>query len=904
MAGPPLAGAPSDGRAARQGGRVRHTHTQTAPLPPPGSPPGDPGPAPAPARAGSGGCRAWPGEAWPATDCRAGLSRDARPQPLPRRPPTPPPPRAPTAQAAAWGGAAAAGPPKAAGRAGAGAGAGGGGAAAAAAAIAVRAVGRVTSGGPEPAPAQRQEEPARSARPPWQEGPSVGPAAAASGTASPRGRAMASSSGQAEDEGGTGLSPSQPGTWDSGLSRHPAPLPLSVNDLSVSHEDCLPLAAADPHPAVCENWEDDHSEEVESDPGLPESCSSLLAAQAQESPEEPSSAPAEELLQPQACPSLPDSDPALGENRLQTAPLCPQADQSTDQDGAVLICSEAELGSLILQHERRQNGCLDMEDAPLSESPDQDGSSQKSLQNIAVQTDFKTADLEVNTDQDIEDNLDKMMSERASLKERYQEVLDKQRQVENQLQVQLKHLQQRREEEMKNHQEILKAIQDVTVKREETKKKMEKEKKEFLQKEQDLKAEIEKLCEKGRRLLKEQEEKENKIVSLIAEQSEEKEVWEAELDKLKSQHHEISQSILEETERAWKAEILSLESRKELLVLKLEEAEKEAELHLTYLKSSPPTRDTLQAKQEWEKRLKTIRDRFNEHIQLVRKGAKLSSLPQIPTPPLPPPPLETDFLLPVFPPTSSPPSSSSLAPRLPFPLGTVPLPMVMPSADPRVLSFPLLPSSLTGPGQPSPPLPASQGRDSPGLSSLSGPRPSPGATLPPPPGLGGAQATVDFHRPPPVDKLDKILEKLLTRFPQCNKAQLTATLQQIKAARRTLAGLTMEELNQLVAARLAGQPERVAPVGAQPLARIRSSMFPAPLPQISSQIFLPPAQGPYAGTPAQAPMTCKLCLMCQKLVQPSDLHPMACSHVLHKECIKFWAQTNANDACPFCPTLK
>lgn len=31
------------------------------------------------------------------------------------------------------------------------------------------------------------------------------------------------------------------------------------------------------------------------------------------------------------------------------------------------------------------------------------------------------------------------------------------------------------------------------------------------------------------------------------------------------------------------SQILSLESRKELLVLKLEEAEKEAELHLTYL---------------------------------------------------------------------------------------------------------------------------------------------------------------------------------------------------------------------------------------------------------------------------------------------------------------------------------
>nr|XP_056716811.1 RING finger protein 214 [Euleptes europaea] len=720
-------------------------------------------------------------------------------------------------------------------------------------------------------------------------------------------------SGQSQEEGSAGLCAGQLGSCHSDPSTGPANLPISISDLSVPQNNCPPLATVQPHPAVCENWEDDRLEAVERDPGLPESDSSLLAPQAQETPEEPLPAPAEVLSQPRACPSseefsLPDPDNAVGEQRLQTAPLHPQADPSTDHAGAALICSEAELGSLILQHGRRQNGCLDAEDAPLAESPEQDGLSQKSLQNIAVQTDFKTADLEVNTDQDIEKNLDKMMSERASLKERYQEVLDKQRQVENQLQVQLKHLQQRREEEMKNHQEILKAIQDVTVKREETKKKMEKEKKEFLQKEQDLKAEIEKLCEKGRRLLKEQEEKENKIVSLIAEQSEEKEVWETELDKLKDQHHEISQSILEETERAWKAEILSLESRKELLVLKLEEAEKEAELHLTYLKSAPLTRETIQAKQEWEKRLKkirmtkeSVRDQFNDHIQLVRSGAKLSSLPQIPTPPLPPPPLETDFLLPAFP------SNSSLAPRLPFSMGPVPLPMVMPSADPRVLSFPLLPPPIARPSQQSPPRPPSQGRNSPGLSSLGGPRTAPTATLPPPPGLGGVKAASEFHRPPPVDKLEKILEKLLTRFPQCNKAQLTAILQQIKAARRTLAGLTMEELSQLVAARLSEQQERgavVAAVGAQPIGRIRSSLFPAPLPQMSGPVFLPPAQVSYAGTPSQAPVACKLCLMCQKLVQPADLHPMACSHVLHKECIKFWAQTNANDACPFCPTLK
>ncbi|XP_062464576.1 RING finger protein 214 isoform X2 [Pezoporus occidentalis] len=506
-----------------------------------------------------------------------------------------------------------------------------------------------------------------------------------------------------------------------------------------------------------------------------------------------------------------------------------------------------------------------------AEEPGPEAAPARPSQNIAVQTDFKAADMDVNTDQDIEKNLDKMMSERALLKERYQEVLDKQRQVENQLQVQLKQLQQRREEEMKNHQEILRAIQDVTIKREETKKKMEKEKKEFLQKEQDLKAEIEKLCEKGRRLLKEQEEKENKIASLIAEQSDEKQLWEMELDKLKNQHNEINRNILEETERAWKAEILSLESRKELLVLKLEEAEKEAELHLTYLKSAPPTLETMRPKQEWEMRLnrirmtkESVRDQFNDHIQMVRNGTKLSSLPQIPTPTLPPPPSETDFMLTAFQP------NPSLTPRLPFPIGPVPVPMVMPSADPRALSFPLLNPAISRPNQPSPPLPASQGRNSPVVASLMGthsPHVAPAASIPPPPGLAGVSVAPEFHRLQPADKLEKLLDKLLARFPQCNKAQLTNILQQIKTARRTMAGLTMEELNQLVAAKLAEQQERAA-----------------------------------AG--AQTPAACKLCLMCQKLVQPGDLHPMACSHVLHKECIKFWAQTNTNDTCPFCPSLK
>ncbi|XP_078538411.1 RING finger protein 214 isoform X1 [Lissotriton helveticus] len=513
----------------------------------------------------------------------------------------------------------------------------------------------------------------------------------------------------------------------------------------------------------------------------------------------------------------------------------------------------------------------------------------KPCHNIAIQTDFESRDFGINTEEIIEKNLEKMISERVRLKENYQEVLDKQRQVESQLHVQLRQLQQRCEEEKKIHKEILKGIQDVTIKREETKKKMERERKEFSLKEPDLKIETEKLREKNERLLKEQEEKENKVVSLVAEQSEEKEAWEEELVELKKQYSEISRTVLEETERALEAEVMSLETRKELIFLRLTEAENEAKMRLTMLsRSIPERREIKQLKHDWEQRLVSILtnkekllEQFKQHIELVRNGAKLCTLPELAFPGLPPKPdsrLEADLML-----QAAPQLNPSSQQRVPFPVA---------SGAQMLL------------GQSVPLHPGTHGVNHPGFASAVHNAqvllPTPNV---PPPVQGAGKASNPGVPGPPANKLGQILERLLARYPQCNQTQLTQILQQIKTSRGTTAGLSFDDLCKLIGMRLAELHDKAPGIG-QPLGQIGSHVFNAPHSRMNPTTFLPPTQTMHLGRPPQPTPNCKLCLMCQKIVHPKDVHPMACAHVLHKECIQFWAETNQNESCPFCPTTK
>ncbi|XP_078389040.1 RING finger protein 214-like isoform X3 [Cetorhinus maximus] len=533
--------------------------------------------------------------------------------------------------------------------------------------------------------------------------------------------------------------------------------------------------------------------------------------------------------------------------------------------GDAVPTSEEMVGKTLYKEE--PNGDLDTEHNSLQQLP-----TLKSLTDSSAQTDRVTADAVVNTDQDVERYMNEVTAEREVLKDRYQEVLDRQTQMENQLQVKVRRLQQRQEEEENIYQDNVKQVQEMKVKLEELKKKSEKEKKEFVQKEQELKNEVARLYENGKRLMKEQEEKGKLVAILISNQTDKKEKLNEDLEKLRAQHKELNKNILEETERALKAEVQTLESKREFAVMMLDKATNEAELQICNLSSVPGSSDLVLKWQgrrnDIQEQKENVKNQYDGHIQMVKNGVKLSSLPHIQLPTLPPAPPE------VLP---------ALVLQRTWQASPV-LPSFFPSnmSSSHVYSTASLHTAAAGPV------------NFPPTSFL--------------PGLG-AQPEFDVYAAAPTStpatKLEKLLEKLEAKFPHCSRAQLTHILQQIKNSRGTIAGLSVDELMHQVAGRLV-ETEQAQQTHLLRVSTATLGHFPPATSQTSPYLVLPKsrtgAQTSYQESPALVPGSPRLCLMCQKVVHVGEVQPVACSHVVHKECIKFWSQSNKNSSCPFCPT--
>lgn len=162
--------------------------------------------------------------------------------------------------------------------------------------------------------------------------------------------------------------------------------------------------------------------------------------------------------------------------------------------------------------------------------------------------------------------------------------------------------------------------------------------------------------------------------------------------------------------------------------------------------------------------------------------------------------------------------------------------------------------------------------------------------------------------PAPAGKLDKLLERLGSHFPQCTRDQLTRVLQQIKSERGTMAGMSMDDVTQQVAQRLV-QNQRPPPGPIAPPSGSRA--FPASVGPIQRPIaqpqhpmrphFRPPVAQVFHTRPPQSAMR-KFCLMCQNPVDIGSQYHTNCSHTMHKECVSVWLKTSKNNSCPFCPS--
>ncbi|XP_040899184.1 RING finger protein 214 [Toxotes jaculatrix] len=517
----------------------------------------------------------------------------------------------------------------------------------------------------------------------------------------------------------------------------------------------------------------------------------------------------------------------------------------------------------------------------------------------AVQTDSTTEETGVNTEPDWESQVSAMFEHSTSLSEQYDSLMKKQDEQEV---THLRHkqlLQKKKEEATRQHQALLDKLESLRVKLQLNNSKA--ARKNFLAKKQEMTSEKSRAEEERNRLAKELEESERKLTVLTEEQSEEQRRWQEELEELRQEMERMRREVQEAELLALKDENAAVEKQRDVAMTRIEAWLREVAQYLNLLRAEFPQQYPHE-RLKWEKKEGLVRrnqaelqSRFKEVLQQLQQGRDLESLPRINAPTLPPVPMADlklsqvmqSLVQPQFVPPPAPqrhpyyyqeqyqpPHRPQYRQRYPQPHHQPPPEhhFQPPHPQPQFRHHVRAPLRVTPPPSlsPSPPLQPVY----------------PAVPSPPPPTAAAATSA-------PAGKLDKVLEKLGTRFPQCNKAQLTSLLQQVKSSRGTLAGMSMEEVIEQVGLKLA-EHQRLAPgpigrpIPPGPIQR------PTPPPQRVRPAAAPPGGGQGVGAR-------KLCLMCQNPVDPESRHPLSCSHTIHKDCIRVWLQSSRNNSCPFCP---
>ncbi|XP_060719706.1 RING finger protein 214 [Tachysurus vachellii] len=520
-----------------------------------------------------------------------------------------------------------------------------------------------------------------------------------------------------------------------------------------------------------------------------------------------------------------------------------------------------------------------------------------------VQTDDWTQEKCVNTNDNWEHLMRVLVEQNNELTEECESLQKQQADEESEYKSQIENLKKLRDDKKRQHQALLDKIESVRLKLELNSSKT--SRKNFSAKVEELTAEKDQKLEVVRRLNQELEELDGKLNMLTEEQKNEKLSWEQEIAALHQEAQRLSRQVEESNQAALKEERAALESERELAVSRVEDWIAEAERYLSSLRSDTSPKSKMQ-QNEWEKNVAMTRSRlgklqslYKDNLKQLLQGKELDSLPKVLPPLLPHIPM-IDLLnfttCPAIHPPVTQPQFHPARRHTPPPLSTHNPVAFAPHTLEQ--NMPPIRTPTMAYTHPTCTLPYTAVSAAPvsSMGSL-----APGASVRNP----ASQALPS--NPQPAGKLDKLLEKLGTQFPQCTRAQIMGVLQQVKSERGTMAGMSVEDIKQQVEQKLS---ERLPPGPIAPPVGSRHSHRAQVQPALSTRppVHVPSAHTFQARSPQAAlhtkaaPSVRKLCLMCQNHVEPGTQYITHCPHTLHRECISVWLQSSKNNSCPFCPS--